>query len=106
MGFSHLMCNASLILICNFDAAESKIVKHDSVAQESLHALDNIIKFTYNGRSDWLKQRTLSEIRERGDDIKLAFKFLLRNLDNDKHPLCDSDKININKLFVSSKYGS
>ena len=34
MGFSHLMCSASLILIWNFEAAESKIVKH-SVAQES-----------------------------------------------------------------------
>ena len=32
-GISHLMCNASLILIWNFDATESKIVKH-SVAQE------------------------------------------------------------------------
>ena len=69
-----------------------------------------IIKFPYNVCSDWLEQRALSEIRERVDDIKLAFKFLLRNLDrfdlNYKHPLCDSDKININELFVSSKYGS
>ena len=39
------------------------------------------MKFPYNGRSDWLKQRALSEIRERVDDIKLAFKFLLRNFD-------------------------
>ena len=31
------MCNASLILICNFEAAESKIVKH-SVSQESCQA--------------------------------------------------------------------
>ena len=69
-----------------------------------------IIKFPYNARSDWLKQRTLSEIRERVDGIKLASKYFLRNLDkfhpNYKHPLCDSDKININELFVSSKYGS
>ena len=69
-----------------------------------------IIKFPYNARSDWLKQRALSEIRERVDGIKLASKYLLRNLDkfdpNYKHPLCDSDKININGLFVSSKYGS
>ena len=69
-----------------------------------------IIKFPYNAHSDWLKQRALSEIREWVDDIKLAFKFLLRNLDkfdpNYKHPLCDPDKININELFVSSKYGS
>ena len=69
-----------------------------------------IIKFPYNARSDWLKQRALSEIRERVDGIKLAYKYLLRNLDkfdpNYKHPLCDFDKININELFVSSKYGS
>ena len=69
-----------------------------------------IIKFPYNARSDWLKQPTLSEIRERVDGIKLASKYLLRNLDkfhpNYKHPLCDSDKININELFVSSKYFS
>ena len=29
-----------------------------------------IIKFPYNARSDWLKQRALSEIRERVDGIK------------------------------------
>ena len=40
-----------------------------------------IIKFTYNARSDWMKQRALSEIRKRVDDIKLAFKFLLLNFD-------------------------
>ena len=60
-----------------------------------------IIKFPYNAGSDWLKQRALSEIRER---IKLASKYLLRNLDkfdpNYKHLLCNSDKININELFV------
>ena len=36
-----------------------------------------IKKFPYNARSDWLKQRTFSENRERVNDIKLAFKFLL-----------------------------
>ena len=41
-----------------------------------------MIKFPYNARSDWLKQRTLSENRERVNDIKLAFKFLLRNFDS------------------------
>ena len=41
-----------------------------------------IIKFPYNARFDWLKQRALSKIRERVDDIKLAFKLLLRNFDN------------------------
>ena len=40
-----------------------------------------IIKFPYNAHSDWLKQRALSENRERVDDGKLAFKCLLRNLD-------------------------
>ena len=39
-----------------------------------------IIKFPYNAHSDWLKQRALSENRERVDG-KLAFKFLLRNFD-------------------------
>ena len=41
---------------------------------------DFLIKFPHNACSDWLKHRALSEIRERVDDIKLAFKFLLRNL--------------------------
>ena len=36
-----------------------------------------IIKFPYYARYDWLKQRTLSENKERVNDIKLAFKFLL-----------------------------
>ena len=40
-----------------------------------------IKKFSYNERSDWLKQRTLSENKEQVNDIKLAFKFLLRNFD-------------------------
>ena len=40
-----------------------------------------MIKFPYNARSDWLKQRTLSENRAPVDDGKLACKFLLRNFD-------------------------
>ena len=40
-----------------------------------------IIKFPYNARSDWLKQRPLSEYKGQVNDIKLAFKFLLRNFD-------------------------
>ena len=66
-----------------------------------------IIKFPYNARSDWLKQRTLSENKVQVHDIKLAFKFLLgisTHLTQTKHPMCESDKININELFVSSKY--
>jgi len=50
-----------------------------------------IIKFPYNTRSDWLKERAFSENRARADDGKLAFKFLLWNFDkfdpNIKHPL-------------------
>ena len=40
-----------------------------------------IIKFPYNAHSDWLKQRTLSAYKGQVNDIKLAFKFLLRNFD-------------------------
>ena len=39
-----------------------------------------VIKFPYNARSDWLKQRALSENRARVDG-KLAFKFLLWKFD-------------------------
>ena len=46
-----------------------------------VHLLLFIIKFPYNAHSDWLKQRALSENRERVDDGKLDFKFLLRNFD-------------------------
>ena len=60
-----------------------------------------IVKFPYNARSDWLKQRTLSENRKRVNDIKLPST----NLTQIKHPLYESDKININELSFSSKYG-
>jgi len=40
-----------------------------------------IIKFPFNARFDWLKERALSENRARVDDGKLGFKFLLRNFD-------------------------
>ena len=40
-----------------------------------------IIKFPYNARFDWLKQRILSENKVQVNDIKLASKFLLRNFD-------------------------
>ena len=50
-----------------------------------------IIKFPYNARSDWLKQRALSENRARVDEGKLAssnFCFgILANLAQIKHPL-------------------
>ena len=40
-----------------------------------------IIKSPYNARSDWLKQRALSENRARVDDDMLAFEFLSRCFD-------------------------
>ena len=40
-----------------------------------------IIKFPYNARSDWLKERPLSENKVQVNDTKLAFKFLLRNFE-------------------------
>ena len=43
--------------------------------------LNNYSKVTYYALSDWLKQRALSKNRAQVDDIKLAFKFLLRNFD-------------------------
>ena len=59
-----------------------------------------IIKFLYNERPNWLKQRALSENSARVDDVKLVFKFLLRNFD--KFDLnYDSDKCNTRELFVS-----
>ena len=61
-------------------------------------------------RSDWPKQRALSENRERVDGIKLAFKVLLRKFDkfdpNYTSLVHDSDKSRVNELFVSSKYAS
>ena len=68
------------------------------------------VTFPYNAHSDWMKQRALSENRERVDDGKLDFKFFLRDFDkfdpNQLNILCDSDKRNENELFVCSKYGS
>ena len=41
-----------------------------------------IIKFPFNARSYWLKQRALSDWNKvQVNDIKLAFKFLLWNFD-------------------------
>jgi len=40
-----------------------------------------IIKFPYNAHSYWLKQRALSENKERVDDGELAFEFVIRNFD-------------------------
>ena len=53
---------------------------------EDLHKLLRlgfIIKLPYNARFDWLKQRTLSENEKKKqvNDIKLAFKVLLRKFD-------------------------
>ena len=52
-----------------------------SASEPGLSLILFTIKFPYNAHSDWLKQRALSENRERVDDGKLAFKFLLRNFD-------------------------
>ena len=54
-----------------------------------------MIKFPYNARSDWLKQRTLSQNKEQVNDIKLAFKFCFRIstiFTQIKHPMA-TDKI-------------
>ena len=45
-----------------------------------LYLISTIIKFPYNARSDWLKQRALSENTARVEG-KLALKFLLWNFD-------------------------
>ena len=55
-----------------------------------------IIKFPYNARSDWLKQRSLSENKVQVNDIKLLSNFcfgISTNLTQIKHPLCESDKV-------------
>ena len=57
----------------------SNLVAYYSTCLQCLHVF--IIKFPYNARSDWLKQRPLSENKVQVNDIKLAFKFLLRNFD-------------------------
>ena len=68
----------------------------DIVVKTNRNALNRalnsfIIKFPYNARSDWLKQRALSENRARVDDGKLAssnFCFgILTNLTQIKHAL-------------------
>ena len=69
-----------------------------------------IIKFPYNARSGWLKQRALSEIRERVDGIKLASKYICFGISTNltqiiNIPCATRTKININELIVSSKYG-
>ena len=57
------------------------LVSFSGVQIYELHIFIFIIKFPYNARSDWLKQRPLSENKVQVNDIKLAFKFLLRNFD-------------------------
>ena len=63
-----------------------------------------IIKFPYNPRSDWLKQRALSENRARVDDGQLAFKFLLWNFDkfapNETSPVIQTNAMETSYLFV------
>ena len=60
-------------------------------------------------RSDWLKERALSENRARVDDGKIGFQIFASEFWQICPKLnipCDSDKHNGNELFVSSKYGS
>jgi len=72
-----------------------------------------VIKFPFNVRADWLKQRALSENKARDDDGKLAFTFcfgILTILTQIKHALRLRQKpwkraYNHNDLFVRSKYG-
>ena len=61
-------------------SGDSKVLTELQIAIRS-RLLFFIIKFPYNARFDWLKQRTLSENKVQVNDIKLAFKFLLRNFD-------------------------
>ena len=70
--------------------------------------LQIILKFPYNARSDYLKQRALSENRARVDDDKMALKVLLRNFDKFANKIKHSLwlKQNVNELIVISKYGS
>ena len=57
-------------------AARGKKNSGKAIFSHSQRALSRfIIKFPYNARFDWLKQRTLSENKEQVNDIKLAFKF-------------------------------
>ena len=51
------------------------------ISPHNVDIIPIIIKFPYDARFDWLKQRTLSENKEQVNDIELAFKFLLRNFD-------------------------
>jgi len=66
--------------------------------------LQIIIKFPYNARSDWLKERALSENRARVDNGKLAFKFLLRNFDkfdpNETSPVIQTNAMETSYLSV------
>ena len=86
---------------------DSKVAtqKTTVIEPECLYAICFLIKFPHNARSDWLRQRALSEIRERVDGIKLASKYLLRNLDkfdpNFKHP-CATQTKSIQTSYLSA----
>jgi len=75
--------DVSGLVLC-FKGAQSRFVHIETFSlnfSNSSFVIHVIIKFPYNTRSDWLKERALSENRARVDDGKLAFKFLLRNFD-------------------------
>jgi len=64
-----------------YDLDQQPSKNYQKLIQETVNSSPFIIKFPYNARSDWLKQRALSENRARVDDSKLASKILLRNFD-------------------------
>ena len=80
-GEFYVDCCLPMGLASSCRSFERLITAMEWVARRKLDIPYIIIKFPYNARSDWLKQRALSEIKERVDGIKLASKYLLRNLD-------------------------
>ena len=54
----------------SFEWSHHRISSTDSKVRTTLYSVINsiIIKFRYNARSDWLKERALSEYRARSDE--------------------------------------
>ena len=66
-----------------------------------------IIKFRYNARFDWLKERALSEYRARSDEGGPISVFVRRfdEFDPKINVLSGSDKRKENELFVCNEHG-
>ena len=82
--FLILVCARSLYLLAKLLTRQipmQRILANEACIPKREKIYVFIIKFPYNARSDWLKQRPLSENKVQVNDIKLAFKFLLRNFD-------------------------